>query len=311
MDKKNIEAPTRHIGLIGVPSSAGARQLGQELAPDCLRRAGLIERLRLSGYQVTDYGDVDRSSYRPDPDHPARQNLPQILQVLTQVAEVVAIAARDGARLLVLGGDCTVTIGVLAGLVKRSPGLGLLYVDGDVDLNTPESTPSGIFDGMVIAHLLGLGAEELSHIGPRFPLLNESKLALFGYNAGAGSIDPVELDRLRNLKVAKYPLEHIQSNVRSAAIQALADLEAAAEQILIHCDVDVMDFDDFPGADVPHRPGLLTSEVRDALSVFLASTQVIGLVLTEFNGRRDQDSSLAARLVDTLVAALPAAQLSR
>ena len=304
-------ALTRHIALIGVPSSAGARQLGQELAPVCLRRAKLIERLRLSGYEVTDHGDVDKSSYRPDPDHPARQNLPQLLQVLTQVAAVVEVAARGDARLLVLGGDCTVTIGVLAGLIERWPELGLLYVDGDVDLNTPETTPSGIFDGMVIAHILGLGAEQLSHFGPRYPLLNESKLALFGYNARAGSIDQAELDHLQNLKVAKYPLEHVQPKVHSAAMRALAGLEAAAEQILIHCDVDVIDFDDFPAADVPHRPGLQTSEVRDALSVFLASSQVIGLVLTEFNGHRDQDSSLAARLVDTVVAALPAVQLSR
>jgi arginase len=228
--------------------------------------------------------------------------------VLTQVAAVTEAATRSGARLLVLGGDCTVTIGVLAGLVKCWPELGMLYVDGDVDLNTPETTPSGIFDGMVIAHLLGLGAEQLSHFGPRFPLLDESKLALFGYNVRAGSIDPAELDRLQTLKVAKYSLEHVRPRVRSAAMQALAGLEAAAAQILIHCDVDVIDFDDFPAADVPHRPGLLLPELCDALSVFLASSQVIGLVLTEFNGHRDPDSSLATRLVDTVIAAWPAAR---
>jgi len=298
-----MKTAARHFALIGVPSSAGARQPGQELAPGCLRRAGLIERLRHSGHEVTDYGNVDESTYRPDPGNAARQNLPQLLQVLTQVAAVAEVAGRSGARLLVLGGDCTVTIGVVAGLVTCWPELGMLYVDGDVDLNTPETTPSGIFDGMVIAHLLGLGAEQLSHFGPRFPLLDESKLALFGYNARAGSIDPAELGRLQTLKVAKYPLEHVQPKVRAAAIQALARLESTADQILIHCDVDVIDFDDFPGADVPHRPGLLLPEVRDALSVFLASSQVVGLVLTEFSGHRDRDSLLATRLVDTIVAA--------
>jgi arginase len=306
----NVEAPAKRIALIGVPSSAGARQLGQELAPDCLRRAGLTERLRFSGYEVTDYGDVEKSSYRADPDNPTRQNLQRVVQVLTQVAAVVETAAKSGARVLVLGGDCTVTIGVLAGLVKCWPELGMLYVDGDVDLNTPETTPSGIFDGMVIAHILGLGAEPLSHIGPRCPLLDQSKITLFGYNAKAGSIDPAEVDLLQALKVAKYPLEQVQPNAPFAAKRALAGLEAAAAQILIHCDVDVIDFEDFPAADVPHRPGLRLSEARDALAVFLASRKVVGLVLTEFNGLRDQDSLLATRLVDAVVSALPPARLS-
>jgi hypothetical protein len=37
---------TKKIALIGVPSSAGARQVGQELTPRCLRLSGLMERLR-------------------------------------------------------------------------------------------------------------------------------------------------------------------------------------------------------------------------------------------------------------------------
>jgi hypothetical protein len=47
----------------------------------------------------------------------------------------------------------------------------LLYLDGDIDLNTPTTSRSGILDGMGIAHDLGMGAEELSHIGPCYPLL--------------------------------------------------------------------------------------------------------------------------------------------
>ncbi len=42
----------RTLGLIGVPSSAGAHWPGQEKAPRALREAGLVERLESLGLEV-------------------------------------------------------------------------------------------------------------------------------------------------------------------------------------------------------------------------------------------------------------------
>ena len=71
-------------------------------------------------------------------------------------------------------------------MIRQLPNLGLIYLDGDLDLNTPDTTPSGIFDGMVMAHIIGKGADSLSRIGPRYPLMAEENIALFGYNTEAG-----------------------------------------------------------------------------------------------------------------------------
>jgi len=59
------------LALIGVPSSAGARRTGQERAPAAFRAAGLLERLRASGLDVADLGDLPSVSFRPDPEHPS------------------------------------------------------------------------------------------------------------------------------------------------------------------------------------------------------------------------------------------------
>ena len=48
----------RKIGILGVPSSAAARQTGQEQAPHAFREASLIEHLRSAGLAVTDFGDL-------------------------------------------------------------------------------------------------------------------------------------------------------------------------------------------------------------------------------------------------------------
>ena len=142
------------IALIGAPSSAGARLVGQEQAPQRLRDAGLVQLLRSDGHEVADLGDLAQVSFAPDPQHPKQQNISLVVNVLEQVASRVEAALADGAWPLVIGGDCTVTIGVLAALTKHFPELGMIYLDGDVDLNTPDTTHTGILDGMVLAHIL-------------------------------------------------------------------------------------------------------------------------------------------------------------
>ena len=152
---KQSALDANRIALIGAPSSAGARLVGQEQAPQRLRDAGLVQLLRSDGHEVVDLGDLAHASFVPDPQHPKQQNLSLVVNVLEQVASRVEAALADGAWPLVIGGDCTVTIGVLAALTKHFPRLGMMYLDGDVDLNTPETTHTGILDGMVLAHILG------------------------------------------------------------------------------------------------------------------------------------------------------------
>ena len=156
------------IAVIGVPSSAGARQPGQERAPAAFRRAGLIERLSTPDLNVLDFGDLPLVAFHPDVANPHQQNLPLVIEVGRRVAEEVARAVQAGAKPVILGGDCTITLGVLSGLVRSFPDLGLVYFDGDVDLNTPAETSTGIFDGMGMAHVIGEGVDELTHLGPAF-----------------------------------------------------------------------------------------------------------------------------------------------
>lgn len=293
------------IALIGAPSSAGARKVGQEQAPASLRAAGLIEKLEASGHEVVDLGDLTRIAYAPDEANPRAQNLALVLGVIKEVTDVVESAITKRAWPLVIGGDCTITIGVLAALRKHFSSLGMAYVDGDVDLNTPETTESGIFDGMVLAHVLGRGDPRLSTFGAHSPLLEECDISLFGYSPEAGGIDPVEIEQLQVTQMAKYPLDEIKPDVQGGANRALRDLESRTGQFLVHFDVDVIDFDDFPAVDVPHKPGLSIEQAEQALGVFLSSAKSVGLVVTEFNAAMDSTGVYARRLNDLIQGVLP------
>ncbi len=168
--------------MIGVPTSAGSHHAGQDRAPAALREAGFVSRLQEAGLDVADLGDVPGAVFTPDVASATARSLATVVQVASAVADAVA-AALAGQRLpVVLGGDCTITLGVLAGLQRHDPGAALIYFDGDADLGTPQTTSSGVLDAMGIAHLLGLADNALSRLGPAWPMLTDDRLVLVGYD---------------------------------------------------------------------------------------------------------------------------------
>jgi arginase len=296
----NERTNPRTIGLLGVPSGAGGRQLGQELAPRHLRRAGVVECLRANGLEVDDRGDLPSEAFRPDRTNPQARNLASVVAVSRRVAVEVAEIARDGLFPVVLGGDCTVTIGVMAGM-KTLGDMGLAYVDGDLDLNTPSTTPTGIFDGMGMAHLLGDGAPELAGVGSTKPLLADDHVVAFGYQEGW--LDAVELAALERSAIARFPRSELGDDPAAAAERARSALEERCPRYVVHFDVDVVDHPALPVADVPHFGGLGLDEAERCLGVFLEG-RAAALVVTEFNALQDPSGEVAADLVDRLARCL-------
>ena len=110
----------RRVAIIGVPSSAGAHWPGQEKTPYALRRAGLLDRLDTEGFEVMDLGDLAEDLCRLHPEERRHQNLTAVADVARQVADRVAAARKMGALPLVIGGDCTITVGAVSGFLETT-----------------------------------------------------------------------------------------------------------------------------------------------------------------------------------------------
>jgi arginase len=290
------------LGLIGVPSSAGAHGPGQEKAPSALREAGLLGALREAGLQVEDLGDLPVARFTPDGANRQRQSRSRVIKVAGQVAEVVARAVERDLIPIVLGGDCTITLGVVAGLLRHQPDLGLIYFDGDADLTTPDTTRSGIFDSMGVAHLIGQGDPDLARIGPRFPLLPEDRIVLFGFHPY--EIEPEESRVLEGSAMEKYPVTSMDDRPVELAAQARSRLEARSQAIAVHFDVDVMDSAEIPLADWPHYDALSFGDAMRCLSVFVGTPKLAALVVTEINPDHDPDGLLVRQFVDAFAGAM-------
>ena len=105
---------------------------------------------------LVDHGDLTRVRHRPDPANPTAQNLQSVVDVAASVAQKVSVILDADRIPLVLGGDCSITVGAVAGLIKYHPDLLLLYIDGGVDLEIPATNREGNLDSMGVSHMLGI-----------------------------------------------------------------------------------------------------------------------------------------------------------
>lgn len=294
----------RTVGIVGVPTSAGAFAPGQERAPAALREAGLVEALGEAGIEARDHGDREVWRWRPDRDERRAQNLSKVVEVVTETAGRVNTASAAGELTLVLGGDCTVGIGTVAGHVASGERVGLLYFDTHADLNVPESVREGALDWMGMAHMLGEpGARAaLVEAGERSPLLDTEQVVLFAWDPEQAT--EFEAEAVARRAVATVTVDEVAADPEGAATRALALLEPRCDRLLVHFDVDVIDFTDTPLSENTGRnEGLAFETALRALGVLLASPRLAGLTITELNPDHTEDGAGAIERLAAAVAA--------
>ena len=275
---------SRPLGLIGVPTSAGAFAPGQEQAPRALRDAGLVESLQQAGVLVRDHGDREAWRWRPDRENPRAQNLHQVVEIVRDTARRVAEAVNAGEATLVLGGDCTTGIGTVAGHVSVGERVGLVYFDTHADLNVPSSARPGTLDWMGLAHMLGEeeAAPELVNVGTRTPLLDADQVILFSW--GSEQATPFERAAIDRREISVIPVDEVAAEPERAACRARELVEDRCDRLLVHFDVDVIDFTDVPLSENPGRnEGLAYDHAMEALQTLLASPRLTGMTVTELN----------------------------
>jgi arginase len=273
------------LAVIGAPSGAGACGVGQEGAPAALRQAGLIEALGDTGLRVTDLGDSPVVPWHPDRARPRAQNLEAVVDVVGETARRVADALAEPDRtLLVLGGDCTVGIGTVAGVRSALGRVAVAYFDLHSDLNTPESARDGALDWMALGHMLALDGTEptLAAAAGETPLLESSQVVLFAQDlAHATRFERGEIERLGLTRIG---LEEVRHDQAAAARRALDLLAMRSGRFALHLDLDVVDFTDAPLSEHPSRnSGLTLEEMLRALMVFASDPRFVAITLTELN----------------------------
>lgn len=181
--------------------------------------------------------------------------------------------AEQPEKIFMIGGTCGSEIVPVAYLNQHyHQDMAVLWFDAHGDLNTPESSPSGHFHGMVLRLLLGDGDQRLSEFVP-CPL-SATQVTL----AGVRDLDAPEEEYLSKEDIAIIPPDDLtDSRPVVAAVERYGSLN-----VYIHLDLDFFNPGDFEGSQCPTSGGLTITQFAPILSDLNSRYNVVGLSVVEF-----------------------------
>lgn len=197
---------------------------------------------------------------------------------------------------IVVGGDCGVELGALSHLLAdetTAEGLAVVWFDAHPDLNTPQSSPSGAFTGMVLRTLLGDGPAGL--VPPR--PLSPARLVL----VGARDIDDGEDAAIREHGIRMLPTQGITADLLLEAVAA-----TGARSVYIHIDLDVLDPGVIAGLHNPVPFGLSAVELGESVRALKQNFALAGAGITAFAPASPEEADDGLPTILRLIGALTA-----
>jgi arginase len=287
------------VDLVTVPYRYDERGEGLGAGPDALLAAGLPERLRAAGVELT---GPHEAHLDPALQEEGRTAL-NIGRLGADTARLVATARRNGDGALVLAGDDTAAIGVVSGL-KQAAGadatVGVVWIDAHGDFNTPETSFSGILAGMPVAILAGLAGPLWRDAAGLATPVETGHIIL----AGTRELDEKEEALIRSTDVQVVPATDLCDGDDFA--QAIDRLVPRCALLYLHVDLDVLDPRFVPSASTPSANGLSIEELVTAMAKALQTGMVAAVTISSLNpGAGTRGERSVASAMKTIEGALP------
>ena len=199
-----------------------------------------------------------------------------------------AINAQMPSRIFTIAGTCGAELAPVSYLNARYRGdLAVIWLDAHGDLNTPETSPSAHFHGMVLRTMLGAGPEPLVRLLPR--RLNPDQIIL----AGVRDLDRDEVIFVSDTAISRFsPADLLVPDRVTGRVRA-----TGFTKVYIHLDLDVIDPLEFPDALMRTPGGPTIDQVVDTIRHLDASFDVVGFSVVEFRERTADAVARAERLI--------------
>jgi arginase len=265
------------VDLIVVPYEAGRRGVGMGAGPEQLIRGGLAEHLDRAGHDVRLVPVL-----APEPAN--GREIAAAFALMVQVSRAVAAARVHGRLPLILSGNCGVAaVGAVAGLRE---GTAVVWFDAHGDLNTPETTDSGFFDGMALSIALGRCWRGMAARVPGFQPLSPRNVAL----VGARDLDRGERELLEEGEVRTIAA----GELRALFPGFLESVKGHASAAYVHVDLDVLD-PSVGRANAYAAPGgLSVEEVVWTIRQATSAVPLGALALTSYDPAFDPQGGILA-----------------
>lgn len=290
------------IEIVSAPSILGLRPSGVEDLSKSLLAAGLASHLQVR--HPVRHVDTLNAFYSDQRDAQTNCLNPQLIKEFSlTLSEAITSVKKNGNFPIVLGGDCSILIGIMPAL-KLNGTYGLIFLDAHADFYEPEKSITGEVADMDLAIVTGRGSSILTNINNLGPYVVDENVIHVGQR-DIEETKKYDSRDIRETKIRCYSLAEIEKsgieNITTAILQYAQTLPV--EACWIHFDTDVLSDEINPAVDYRLPGGLSFNQVEYLLQVLLASIPIAGISVTIFNPRLDANGRIADRIVQCLVRA--------
>ncbi|MEV7043029.1 arginase family protein [Amycolatopsis sp. NPDC051061] len=251
--------------------------------PGCYKTPGVLRDLSiLDRLGASDGGVVTPGRYVGtwSPGDGVRNSAAIASSTRAPAARVASIRSSGGFP-VVLGGDCSISLGAMLAL-RRSGRYGIAYLDGHDDFHHPGIADHvGAAAGEDLAIMTGRGAGDLADIDGLRPYVRDSDVLVLGVRTAESS----------HLRAAGIPFVTSERLMASEPLPSSAF--AGLDGCRIHVDIDVLDPAYVSAVDSPDPGGLDPDTLVSLLRRLLALPGVAGFELTMFDPDLDPDGRQA------------------
>ena len=281
--------------ILGVPLYTLADYSGMGGAPSALRKAGIG---RAVG-PTDDTGDVKIPPLKKDSLEGQVKNLTYFREATSKV--YAAGRSITAERTMVLGGECSETVGVMAGLAARiGRRAGMLWLDAHGDFNTPSTSPSGYIGGMCLAMACGRPSDLNLGTGGT-PPLGEERLV----HVGSRALDPPEVEAFNSSPARLFTAQQVRNmGATNVAEEAARHLDNRSDWIAVHLDVDVVDSSLISAVNYPTPGGLTIEEAATVIRSAMKTGKVRVLEVAAYNASKDRKNASSKAVVTLVKSAL-------
>lgn len=288
----------KNISLLGVSLDLGGVNLGVDIGPNAFRHRNIIKKLEAVGFKVTDAGNIvckDKKTLTFD--NPRLKYLEEIVRVSNRTAHTVNNLLLRDQKVVVLGGDHTVSLGAISGAsITVKNDLGLIYFDAHGDLNTDKTTLTGNIHGMHLASLIGYGNKQLRDIyRPVTKIYKRNVLHIGGYD-----FDTYEAEFIKKEKMNFYKILDLLSNGLKPLFTHIDKLQKKVKNLWVSLDLDAIDYIYAPGVGMQNKSGLTYREITTLCDYIGQKCNVIGMDIVEYNPLMDTNGMTAELSIELI-----------
>ena len=283
------------IGILGIPFNGDGTRPEVENPAAALREAGLTKLKIHSGDVLLDYGDLLIPVFDGHRDPNTRVlNLNAWKEISRQTANRLLSIQEEADFVVILGGDCSILLGIFGAFSLADRHVGLVILDGHTDYRDPSASSTGEPADLELAILTGKGPGELTGLFGLQPLLQPADVVVYGYR---------EPDLIGESNILHFDRQVFRAaGADNLATQALSLLDHV-DRLWFHLDVDVLDPALMPVC-FPEPDGLSIDETLAFLSTSIRSKRFVGMSVSCYHPNLDSNLEAASRVVGMLGSAL-------